>query len=137
MCACGLQPTVNCKTQCLAHYTISSIFHNNVAFYYSVHHFNSRQLNQRMSFEIMKTTLDRRKSVLKVDVRNLVTNLNQTPIFESCAVWYHSKNGYHKDTCQKEIGLHVQNMRTILMSIVNLVGTEIYWTILRGRELSL
>ena len=75
----------------------------------------------------MQTTLDMRKSVvLKVDVRNLGTHLNQTPIFEWHAVWYHSKNGYHEDTCQKATGMCAQNMITTLTSIVNLIGTGTY-----------
>ena len=32
------------------------------------------------------------------------------------------ENGYHKEMCFKETGLHVQNMITILSSIVNIIG---------------
>ena len=64
---------------------------------------------------------------IKGDVPNLVTYLNQTPMFESYAVKYGSKNVYHKDMCLKVIGSRAQNL-TILGSIVNIiVGT--YMTI--------
>ena len=43
-----------------------------------------------------------------------------TPIFE----WYEDRcgsvNWHKKNTCSKDIGLHVQNMLTILGSIVNI-----------------
>ena len=38
------------------------------------------------------------------------------------------KNGGKKDRCMKEIGLHAQNMITILDSIVNVIA-ETYMTI--------
>ena len=50
----------------------------------------------------------------KVDVPNLVTNLNPTPIFEWYVDSYGSKNGCQKDKCFGEIELHAQNMVTIL-----------------------
>ena len=37
-------------------------------------------------------------------------------------VWHGSKNIYRKDMCSKEIGLHVQNMISILNPIVNVIG---------------
>ena len=64
----------------------------------------------------------------KVDEPNLITYLNWTPIFEWCVVRCGSKNGYQKDMCLKEIGLHAQNMIIILDSIVNVIG-ETFMTI--------
>ena len=43
----------------------------------------------------------------------LVTVLNWTPIFESCAIRTGSKNKHHKDTCLKEIDLHVISNSTL------------------------
>ena len=43
----------------------------------------------------------------KVDVPNLVTYLEKTPIFEWNMVICDSKNRYQKVMCSKEIGLHV------------------------------
>ena len=53
---------------------------------------------------------------------NLTTYLNQILIFEGYVVRCAFKNAYQKDTCLKEIGLHAQNMTTILGSIVNIIG---------------
>ena len=58
----------------------------------------------------------------KADVPNLVTYLYQTPIFEWYVVRCGSKNRYQNDLCLKEIGLHAQNMVTILGSTVNIIG---------------
>jgi hypothetical protein len=41
-------------------------------------------------------------------------------------ICFGSKNGYQKDMGLKEIGLHVQNMITILGSIVNSIGRDLY-----------
>ena len=60
--------------------------------------------------------------VNKVGVPNTVTYLKWTPIIEWCVVWCESKNRSQKDTCSKEIGLHVQNMRIILGLIVIWLG---------------
>ena len=43
-------------------------------------------------------------------------------------ICFGSKYGYQKNVDLKEIGLHVQNMITILSSIVNILG-ETYMTI--------
>ena len=43
----------------------------------------------------------------------LVTVLNRTPIFESCASRSGSKNKHHKDTCLKEIDLRVIKNSTL------------------------
>ena len=50
----------------------------------------------------------------KVDNPYSVTCLIRTLIFELYVVWCASKNGYQKDMCLKEIGLHAQNMISIL-----------------------
>ena len=41
-------------------------------------------------------------------------------------ICFGSKNGYQKNVDLKEIGLHVQNMITILGSIVNYIGRDLY-----------
>ena len=52
-----------------------------------------------------------------------VTCSHRAPIFEWYLVRCCSKNGYIKDVCLKEIGLHAQNMIiTILSSIVDIIG---------------
>ena len=58
------------------------------------------------------------RKVAKVDVPNLVTYLNQTPIFEWYVVWCGSENEYQKHMSLKEIGLRAQNMINILNSII-------------------
>ena len=64
----------------------------------------------------------------EVDNPSSNTFLIGTSIFEWYVVLHGSKNVYQKDTCLKEIGLHVQNMMTILSSIANIIeGT--YMTI--------
>ena len=50
------------------------------------------------------------KILNKVDAPNLVTYLNQTPIFEWCVARFGSKNGYPKDMSLEEIGLRAENM---------------------------
>ena len=52
----------------------------------------------------------------KVDMPNLVTHLDQTPILEWYVVWRGSKNRYQNDMFLKEVRLHDQNMITILSS---------------------
>ena len=57
-----------------------------------------------------------------------VPNIMWTPKFEQCVVRCRSKNEHQKYMCLKEIRLHVQNMSTILGSIINKIeGT--YMTI--------
>ena len=58
----------------------------------------------------------------KVDMPNLVAELNQTPISEWYVVRCGSKSGYQKDMCLKGIRLRSQNMITILGPIVNVLG---------------
>ena len=64
----------------------------------------------------------------KLDVPNLVTDLNHAPMFEWYVVWCGFKNEYRKGTCARKIGLRVQNMITILGLVINVVG-ETYMTI--------
>ena len=58
-----------------------------------------------------------------VDVPNLNIAIIWIPVFE----WYvdlrsiSKKNGHQKDICLEEIGLHAQNMLSILGSIVNTI----------------
>ena len=58
----------------------------------------------------------------KVDVPNLDTYLNWTPIFEWRMVWCGSKNGYQEDMYVEEFRPHAQNMITILDSTVHIIG---------------
>ena len=46
------------------------------------------------------------KAHIKVDVPNVISYLNLTHIFERHVVWCSPKNGYQKDVCLEEIGLH-------------------------------
>jgi hypothetical protein len=55
----------------------------------------------------------------KVDVPIWVTYLNRTPIFEWYVVACGFKNGCKENMGVKKIGLHVQNMISIIGSIVN------------------
>ena len=41
-------------------------------------------------------------------------------------VWCGSKKEYQKDMCSNEIGLHAQNMITIMDSTVNIIGWDRY-----------
>ena len=72
----------------------------------------------------------------KANVPNLVTCLNKTPLFEWYMVRCGSKNGYQKDTCLKETGLHVQSMIIIPGFIVNMT-VDTYMTMSWARESSL
>ena len=44
------------------------------------------------------------------------------PIFEGYVIGCGFKDGHWQDMCWKEIGLHAQNMLTIIGSIVNVIG---------------
>ena len=57
---------------------------------------------------------------------DLVTNLNQTPIFEWYVARCGSKNEYPVDMCLKESGLHTQNMITITKSTINTMNGDLY-----------
>ena len=61
------------------------------------------------------------RGLCEVDVPNLVTIPNRTPLFEWYVVRCGFKNGYPNDMCSKEIGQRAQNMITILGSIVNTI----------------
>ena len=64
---------------------------------------------------------------------NLVISLNWTPIFESYVVRCGFKNTYPKDMSFQEFGLHAQIMITILSSLVNIIGEDIYDQLLSMR----
>jgi hypothetical protein len=64
-----------------------------------------------------------KQSHIKVSRPYSVTHLKCSPIFE-CSVG--SKNGSQKYTCLQEIGLRAQNVLTIIDSIVNLIGGDLY-----------
>ena len=59
-------------------------------------------------------------------MRNSVTSLNWVSLFEWYVVRRGSKNGHQNDMCLEEIGLCVQNMSTILSSIINIIGGDLY-----------
>jgi hypothetical protein len=40
---------------------------------------------------------------------------------------------YQKDICLKEIGLHAQNLLTIVVLIVNIIGKDLYDRLMRKR----
>ena len=58
----------------------------------------------------------------------MVTFINLTTIFEWCVVKSGYKNINQKDMCSKEIGVHVQNMFSILNSIISMIvgGGDLY-----------
>ena len=62
----------------------------------------------------------------EVDVPNLVTSLNRTPIFMWYVIRCKTKIKYQKYMCSNEIGLQAQSMITILSSIVNTTGEDLY-----------
>ena len=66
-------------------------------------------------------------SVLKVaDVSNSVTYLNQTPIFEcGCELVWFQEQIPRGDMVKQKIGRCVQNMITILSSIMNIFDWDI------------
>ena len=74
---------------------------------------------------------------LKVDVSISVPSLDWTPIFEWYVVRCGSKNIYQKDTCLKEIRLLAQNIITILGSIANIIGGDLYDHLTNTRILTL
>ena len=67
------------------------------------------------------TCLNLSSYALKANVPNSFTHLTQTTIFEWYVVCCGFKNGRQKYTCLKEIGLHAQDMITILGSIFNII----------------
>ena len=72
------------------------------------------------------------------DVPDSIISLYHIPILEwlgnKCGSW----NGYQKGMCLKEIGLHAQNMLTILSLIVNIIdGIHIYDHVTKTRIFTL
>ena len=53
----------------------------------------------------------------KIDESTLLTNLYRTSIFEWYVVQFGFKNGYPKDMCLKEIGLHSNLPNIMLVAI--------------------
>lgn len=62
------------------------------------------------------------QSTVNVHVANLIPYLDRTPAFEWYVVRHVSKNGCHKDMCLREIALCAQNMVSVLISIVDIIG---------------
>ena len=52
--------------------------------------------------------------------------LIKAPKFEWFVLWCGSKNGYQKDICLKEIGLHAHITMTILNLIANTIAGNLY-----------
>lgn len=67
-----------------------------------------------------------KECLVKVYVPNLVIYLHRTPRFELCVLCCGSKNKYLQDTIFEEIGLHTQITITILISMVNIIGVDLY-----------
>jgi hypothetical protein len=63
-------------------------------------------------------------------------HVKRTPISDWYVLCCGSKNRNPKDMCSEEFGLHAQNTRTILDSILNTIG-GIYMTISCAKESSL
>jgi hypothetical protein len=75
------------------------------------------------------TCLNLSSFALKVNVPNSATHLTQTIKFEWYVVCCGFKNGHQKYTCLKEIGLHAQDMLSILGSIFNIIDGGPYMSI--------
>lgn len=60
----------------------------------------------------------------KASGSNPVNSLKQIHVFEENVVRCESKNGLHKNTSSREVGLHAQDLLIILCSIVNIIGGE-------------
>jgi hypothetical protein len=69
----------------------------------------------------------------KVEGPYLATLLIRTPIIEWYVVWCGSKNGYRKTMLWKEIGLHAQNVITILKSTINIKCWNLYYQLMSTR----
>ena len=52
---------------------------------------------------------------------HLLNYHNSTPKFKWYVIWCGVKNGYPKDNCLKEIGMHAHNMIIILGLIANII----------------
>ena len=62
----------------------------------------------------------------KVDVLNSATYRIKIRIFKGYVVRCDFENGFQADICLQEIGICVQNMLTILGSIVNIISGDLY-----------
>ena len=66
-----------------------------------------------------------------------MTHLGRTPIFEWCVLSWDLNMDTNETKCLKEVGLRAQNMVTILGSIVNMIGEDLYNHLIRMRMLTL
>ena len=73
------------------------------------------------SYSLFYSEITKKLITQKVNVPNLVTYLDKTPIFDWCVIRCGSKNGHQKKKCLKEIGLHAQYLLTILGPIVSII----------------
>ena len=62
----------------------------------------------------------------KVDMPNLITYLNDTPLLEEVCGSTWLQEEIRKDMRSKEIGMHAQDMRTVLDSIVNTIRGDLH-----------
>ena len=56
----------------------------------------------------------------------MITCLDETPKFKWYVIRCGSNDGVQNDTCVAEIRLHAQNMINLLVSILNIIGKDIY-----------
>ena len=66
-----------------------------------------------------------------------MTHLGRTSIFEWCVLSWDLNMDTNETKCLKEVGLRAQNMVTILGSIVNMIGEDLYDHLIRMRMLTL
>ena len=97
------------------------IFAQDVALHNRARYLTSSSLTTHYTYNI-GTYCNRLSKKLGKNVPNSVTYLNRTPRCQ----WYMgrcgSQNGYQKDMCLNEMGLHAPNMITILNSTTNING---------------
>ena len=66
-----------------------------------------------------------------------MTHLERTSIFEWCEVSWDLDMDTNKTKCLKEFELRGQNLVTILGSIVNIIGVDLYDNLMRTRVFTL
>ena len=76
-------------------------------------------------------------NLVKVGMLDAITYLNRTPIFESYVICCGSKNKHSKDMLFKEIRLHARIMTTILSSVVDIIGRDLYDQLMSTRIFAL
>ena len=57
-----------------------------------------------------------------VDVPNSNAIIIWTHVFEWFVIGFWSKSGHQKNMFSREVGLHAQNMLTILSLVINMIG---------------